>query len=349
MWTKAKPCCRDNYHALLVACACISPEDRTTEGEDVKYEYLTEEQWVIREKLLGNCGSGTDEQKRDAALASFKAAIMDKGRKTKKYQGVWLVGVFAGITERLSTESSRFHGMKRLKTIADTVDFDAASSMKADDEIEIAGWKQQLEASKASHMISPNKVSVPDGLARTPLSPPTEKADKSDEVQRDLLFSLQRQAKVQEQEEQDDHEAQQAIKVEAGAKKAAVGRPQRSLAEQLSAVSKIVRDRAQHIIDAGDGAKRQLTDMHDEAHRWAGYRDMPRYPPLIVWRCFRIPVSMACEAAPIALLCMRSLACSTRLEQSSSAKLWLKFGLATASIFKKGGSLFGRHAVALLR
>lgn len=175
MWTKAKPCCRDSSHALLVACACISPEDRTTEGEDVKYEYLTEEQWVIREKLLGNCGSGTDEQKRDAALASFKAAIMDKGRKTKKYQGVWLVGVFAGITERLSTESSRFHGMKRLKTIADIVDFDAASSMKVDDEIEIAGWKQQLEASKASHMISPNKVSVPDGLARTPLSTPTER------------------------------------------------------------------------------------------------------------------------------------------------------------------------------
>ena len=73
-----------------------SSSDKTQHKEVDLYDYLTPDDWVIRERQLGRCGGGTVEQQLAIGMERYKEMCMNKDVRKKRRQNMWLIGVFKG-------------------------------------------------------------------------------------------------------------------------------------------------------------------------------------------------------------------------------------------------------------
>jgi len=247
-------------------------EESTTQASSSKDEELvsrlTLDEWIIREKLLGNCGEGSQAEQRQVAIKSFVAQVMDKNVHTPFVNGQYLVPVFRGTESRVGTEQRREEGFKRRKVIRDTVDYDAAAELKRLSEESNASWLSQHSrvASESCVASSSEAPSIPEGMARLPAIHEVPKDEMQQDVKREVLMALQREAKIMQLEEVDDHHAAQASKIDKTAK-AERGRPRKLASELMSDAARIIRDRAQKIEDTVADLRKQYEDVHDEAKK----------------------------------------------------------------------------------
>ena len=79
------------------------------------YQYLPCDDYCIRMKLLGKCGSGNEEEKQDKAMQLYLQACEDKKVRNTYVHGHWLIGVFRGTEERVGDREEHRSGFKRRK------------------------------------------------------------------------------------------------------------------------------------------------------------------------------------------------------------------------------------------
>lgn len=82
--------------------------ESAVDADMLAWDYLTLDEWTIREGLLNNL-AGTKQERKQQAKASFEAKIMERGAKTKYVLGQHLVGVFKGLQQRVGEERRMQH------------------------------------------------------------------------------------------------------------------------------------------------------------------------------------------------------------------------------------------------
>ena len=236
---------------------------------DVKSDYgrmqfLTLDDWIIRQKLLGNVTGTLDEQKAQA-LASFQDLVMDKNVHTPWDDGEYLVPVKRGREVKVGEEDRHSQEWKRQKTISDSVENAAARDLAEKHQARMQTWMASQHAALCAHAApqSNELEDLPPGLARNPLLPRVCDDDMQDEVNREILLAQQRDQKVMEQEERDDHEANMAQRLRKQ-QVAALGRPPKNRTVLLSSCSKLVRDKGQKIEDYMGDFNKQLEELGTE-------------------------------------------------------------------------------------
>lgn len=214
------------------------------------YHFLPLDEWIIRERQLGNTGTGTIDEQRARAVASFQEKILDRNVKKKRIGDSWLVGVFKGVEERAGSETRRTQAFKRAKNINDTVDYDAAREVADESRSASAAWLEEEKRVAAAHVqtSTADAPDIPEGLARNPQVHAQHDSDFADEIKREVLMEMQRDAKLMAAEEADDFEAAQVAKL----RKVKPGRPPKLRSQVMSDVSRMLRDRA---LKVGDAAK----------------------------------------------------------------------------------------------
>jgi len=230
------------------------------------YRYLTVDDSIVRQRLLGLCGNGTPEEQHAVGKKLYEEKILDRShpKEKSKATGEWLIGVSKGIETRVGDEESREIKHKRQKTVADTVDHAAAEELKDEAAVAQARWLSERGAA-ASHSM-PASHDLPymqDGLARCPAPLNVPKDEFADELQRSVILDMRRQSAVANQEEIDDYEAKAADKIERSQGKAV--RPKKLASQVVADVSKMIRDRQTHIQDAIDDLKRTSAEVVSEA------------------------------------------------------------------------------------
>ena len=254
-------------------------EDETVSAIDsdlLAWDYLTLDEWTIREKALDNVSGSIEEQKAQAKL-SFEAKVMDRTAKTKYVLGQHLVGVFKGIKGRVGTERRQNTRWGRRRTVDDNTDLNGAQELAKNAAASLNEFTQRATA-RASVGISLGtaaSLEIPDGMEWNPVEPAIDTEAFRASVKRDVLMSESRAATIQVQEEQDEHEASQSAKVrklaEASDRRGAgAGRPRKLESELKSDLAKIIRDRAHHIADASSLLTRTIGDVEQEAKRQLG-------------------------------------------------------------------------------
>jgi hypothetical protein len=220
--------------------------------DDLIVSYMTLEDWTIRQKQLGYCGDGGHEQQNEVAEKSFMAKVMDKKAMTKFKNGMWLVAVFSGGEVRIGKEHAHKFHQKRKKTINDAMDYETAGAMKkAATSTSSAFLATAMEAAlEGIDDGAGREVNIPDGLARNPVVKVSNNDEFGEDIHRDVVMAMQRDAKMAVQEEMDDHVAEQARRIARGNSTGIRGRPFKLRSELLSDVSKMKRDRCTHISDA---------------------------------------------------------------------------------------------------
>lgn len=236
------------------------------ESDNEVYQFLPLDEWIVREKLLGRV-HGTEAEKAEQAKESFYAKVLDRSVKKRKVGDEWCIGVFRGVEERIGTEKRREQQYGRKKRITDTIDHDAAVELEKDGEKSCNRWLQERQTAKRANveLRSTDMQSIPDGLARTPVAVQVDD-DYADEIKREVVLKMQRDAKVLSQEELDDHEASQAAKIA----KRTVGRPAKPRSQLLAEISKIVRDRMQRIKDGVEDLRTSKEQVAAEAVKSLG-------------------------------------------------------------------------------
>lgn len=237
----------------------------TSESKETSiYEYLTFEDWYMRQRLLGRLGSGGDADLLERGKELFEKAVHDPSVKNKFSNKQWLIGIYKGVRDEVGRSDRKELGWKRRKRVKDTVDHTAALDLAGRAGQAHAQWLQRVETSSASHLGPSSDVPmVPEALARNPESIPGPRNDAPDDIHREVIMEVHRQTKVKELEEEDEHEAHQArkIKRQAMSSSSGGGRPRKMMSELLSDASRIMRDRQNHINDAkvisGKGGRAQ--------------------------------------------------------------------------------------------
>ena len=242
-------------------------EDSTTakvSGTNDLYNYLPMDDWILRVMSLGKCGEGSLKEKIEVGKKLYTEAVTDKTMAKKWAGDQWCIGVFGGVQDAVGSEQREQQKWKRRKTIDDQVDMDAAmelaqaSSMVHDSWIDAAGTAAAHRVSSSLEM-----PSIPEGLARNPERPATPSSDATGDIKREVLMKMQRDAKISDLQDQDDHEAKQEKKLEQqreSAAGAALGRPRKQLSELLTDLGKIVRDRKTMISDAVEAKQKEVAE-----------------------------------------------------------------------------------------
>ena len=230
------------------------------------YRYLTMDDFIIRQRLLGLCGNGTPQEQHAVGKKLYEEKTLDRNhpKEKSKATGEWLIGVAKGMEARVGDEESREIKHKRQKTITVTVDHGAAEELKDEAAVAQARWLSERGAA-ASHSMpaSHDLPDMQDGLARCPATINVPKDEFADELQRSVILDMRRQTAVANQEEIDDYEAKTADKIERSQGKA--GRPKKLASQVAADVSKMIRDRQTHIQDAIDDLKRTSAEVVSEA------------------------------------------------------------------------------------
>jgi hypothetical protein len=248
----------------------VSDVARST--DDLIVRYMTLEDWTIREKQLGHCGDGGHEEQNDVAKKSFMAKVMDKKAMTKFKNGMWLVAVFLGGEVRIGKEHAHKFHQKRKRTINDAMDYEAAGAMKkAATDTSSAFLATAMEAAlEGIDDGAGREVNIPEGLARNPAVKVSNNDEFGEDIHRDVLMAMQRNAKMAAQEEMDDHEAEQARRIERGNAAGIRGRPHKCRSELLSDISKMKRDRCTHISDAMLAVRATMASVELDAEQKLG-------------------------------------------------------------------------------
>lgn len=234
-------------------------------SEEDMWHYLPLDEWVIRERSLGNCGNGTAEEQRIVAKESFNAALMDKNMRKKKVGEVWLVGVFRGVEHRTGNVEFKQQEFKRQKTVNDMVELQASAELQTSAQLDHAQWLSEQRAAASSHIAQRLQHEAPDdGLVRNPLVHRVDGGGNFEDLKREVIMTTQRDLKIAAEEELDDHQAQEHDKIRK-ASLVKVGRPKKLVSQVLSDLSRLVRDRALHIKDATDKLKTTAAEAVKEA------------------------------------------------------------------------------------
>lgn len=180
---------------------------------------------------------------------------MDKDTMAKKVNGQWLVPIFAGMIDTTEKWEGRDQAFKRQKIVDDCVQQEAAMELAEEGSQAMESRHHEFVAASASGVIEGSGVELdlPDDLIRNPQEFLVRPDEYSSDIRRECILGMKRQAVISEREEQDEHEALQAARVEKVAKASkGVGRPKKLKSQLLAEASRIVRDRAQQIQDSHD-------------------------------------------------------------------------------------------------
>ncbi|CAK0901626.1 unnamed protein product, partial [Prorocentrum cordatum] len=233
------------------------------------------DEWIIRERQLGNCGNGSVEEQKKIAIKSFEEKVQDKDAPKKRRGRDWLIGIFKGVEDRLGRFQTSENSWKRQKTVETADDLRQARFLS--DSASAASSRvhdEQLEANRAKLYQSTPQPEIPDHLVR-PCNRELNMEMDDDityEMQRDILAKEENDARIAEQEDHDDHLAQQAARVRAQAAQTAImqGRPKKTKAEVLVDLQKLVRDRCQMVKDTKEKIERSKKNAEDEADELFG-------------------------------------------------------------------------------
>ena len=233
---------------------------------DALVDYMTMDDWIIRQKSLAKLNGATDEDKMKDGVKKFKAAVMDKTFPKRFRNNQWLLGVYKGETDKVGTEHMQQRQWKRRKTIDDEVDHAAALDLAAEAEFGEGVWRTQADAHLLSNFKPDKTIDVPEGLARSPAQAQAPTAEAQDDIRREVLFAMQRKAQIADCEEMDDHEAGQAVvqRKKEMAAKLGVGRPKKPKSQLLSDVSRLVADRQKQLDDLIETKKVAADAMYAE-------------------------------------------------------------------------------------
>ena len=243
-------------------------ENKNTDADDTLYDFLTLEDWVIREKLPGRCGSGAPAEQFNIGKRTFEAKVLDKKDRCKWAEGQWLVGVFKGVRERVSLERTRTQAHKRQRTINDTVDHEVAQELSAECSESMASHMHEIKRARTTgiDMSAGASIDIDQDMAMNPVVAEPDGNEFLRDIKWDVLAGVQRACVMQAQEEVDEHEAAQVSKV-ARAAFGRLGRPPKLESELKADISKCIRDRATHVKDSSDGLRRARDEVEKEAKR----------------------------------------------------------------------------------
>ena len=235
------------------------------DAEDHLVNFITLDDWVIREEQLGRAGSCTPEQQYEVAKESFMEKVMDKNSRARWVNGQWLVGLFGGVQERMTAQTAKIQAMKRKRSIDDTVDHDCAQELLTDANASLEQFKKEFMCSHTTGIENTReKVNIPSDMAANPTVPRADDNDFNRDIKRYVLTGVQRACNVHAQEEQDDHEAAHASKV-ARAAVARVRRPKKFESELKADVWICLRDRSNHITDAVNALNSAMEEVEKKA------------------------------------------------------------------------------------
>ena len=242
-----------------------SSHEAAKDREKTRWEYYALDDWIIRERLLGNTGSGTLQEQRAAATASYEEKILDRTWPKKKVDGMWLTGIFKGVSGEHIKEESRVQSFKRRRTVHDSVDHDAAQELASEGRIAIKQFSEE-RFKASSHLMAgtTTRPEVDDGLARNPAPLPICRDDFADEIKRDVIMAMKQQSQVANQEDIDDHEARAAQQVAREARRSLGGRPKKQTSQVMAEVARMIRDWVTHVMDAIATMKLQEEDVVKE-------------------------------------------------------------------------------------
>ena len=68
------------------------------------YRWLPIDEWVIRQRALGQCGEGTAAEQADRAREDFKDKVADPKFPTRCVRGTYLLGVYKGEGQEVGSE-----------------------------------------------------------------------------------------------------------------------------------------------------------------------------------------------------------------------------------------------------
>ena len=239
--------------------------------DDNLYRYIPQDDWILREMQLGRCGDGLPREQYQVGLKKWEAALMERQTRKRQVGEVWLMGIYAGVEVRVGTSQQEEQSLKRQRTVQDSVDQSAVDDLRVEAAKATAQWLEQHQASASSGIDLSNgstQVQVPDGLVRGPQPAPAPGSELAGEINREVLLAMQRQAKIAEQEEADDHDARQADKIAKTTSAAAsVGRPRKQESQLMAEASKVIRDRQGDITEAENKVKREANELSEEVKK----------------------------------------------------------------------------------
>ena len=191
---------------------------------------------------------------------------MDKSVDTPFENGEWLVPIYKGREVRVGDMETREQAWRRKRTIHDTVDNAAAQELQKKNEAMMEAWEEKAahDATQYAMGSSAEMVDIPEGLQRNPQIFIAKDNDMEEEVKREVLLKMQRDAKILEQEERDKHEAEQCLRIKKQQSATNAGRPNKIKSELLSDAVKLVRDKAQKVEDNSHEFQWQLQDITKE-------------------------------------------------------------------------------------
>ena len=113
--------------------------------EDELFDFVPLEEWVARERLLGR----VDERASAAdpwaeATRAIWAKLRDKNTRKRYRHGVWLLGVYRGMRERVIEEVGAQHSAGRKRTIEGTIDFQGAEERSAEMQASLADLRKDF-------------------------------------------------------------------------------------------------------------------------------------------------------------------------------------------------------------
>ena len=202
---------------------------RTFDRDFAMYKWLPVDEWIIRQRLLGECGDGTAKEQAQVARDDFKTKVSDLKFPTKSINGVFLLGVYTGEINEVGKEDSTRKESKRIKVIEDTVSLDAAAEAGDEFSKSQAAWlKDRTEvASSGITRGGGNETDISPLEARVSqhLKPLDDKIDRM--IAKDISNNMVRHRKIAMQDEIDEHEMKESLKIgaEAAAVHKGLGRP----------------------------------------------------------------------------------------------------------------------------
>lgn len=113
---------------------------------------------------------------------------------------------------------------------------------------------------------------VPEGLVRLPANMTMPSSDAIADISREVFLKMQRDTKIADLQEQDDHEAIQEKKLESQRQKSVAekdgrGRPKKHMSELLTDLGNIVPDRLTHIGDAVVTKEKEVKDVTQDINK----------------------------------------------------------------------------------
>ena len=176
---------------------------------DAVYNYVPMDDWIIREVLVGRVDGATPQERYEAGMEAFKRKMQIPGQAKKRgAHGELLIGIYAGEQERVGTKTHSGQEWKRHKTINDTVDNAAVAELSKKGEASSIAWLQKIGRVAGEHFKAEQEdLAFEESMIEIPAPAPTPRMEGQEEIRREVLASMQREAQIADAEELDDHEA----------------------------------------------------------------------------------------------------------------------------------------------